>query len=250
MPLATDKISLQEGVPMRAIILAGGKGTRLLPYTTVLPKPLMPIGQQPIVEVVIRQLHHNGFNRITLALGHLSHLIKAVLDNGHHLGVEVDYSIEDRALGTTGPLALIKDLDETFLVMNGDVLTDLNFRDPMDFHRDQDAAATIVVHRRTVRIDYGVLSRQGFRLLNYDEKPSIEYEVSTGIYVFARKILDYVQPYTFLDFPDLVKTLIQNDEKVVCYPYSGIWYDLGRVEDFEDITQRLDTLKPKIPFIG
>ena len=235
---------------MRAIILAGGKGTRLLPYTTVLPKPLMPIGEQPILEVVIRQLHHHGFKRITLALGHLSHLIKAVLSNGHHLGVEVDYSIEDQPLGTTGPLALIKDLDETFLVMNGDILTDLNFRDPVEFHRDQGAAATIVVHRRTVKVDYGVLRREGFRLVNYDEKPSIEYEVSTGIYVFDRRILAHVQPYTFLDFPDLVRTLLQNKEKVVCYPYSGLWYDLGRKEDFESITQKLDNLKPRIPFIG
>jgi NDP-sugar pyrophosphorylase family protein len=235
---------------MRAIILAGGKGTRLLPYTTVIPKPLMPIGHQPILQVVIRQLHSYGFNRITLALGHLSHLIKAVLENGHHPGVKVDFSIEDRALGTTGPLALIKDLDQTFLVMNGDVLTDLNFRDVVEFHRDQEATATIVVHRRTVNIDYGVLSRQGFKLLNYEEKPSIEYEVSTGIYVFDRKILDYIQPHIFLDFPDLVQTMIEKGDKVVCYPYAGIWYDLGRPEDFENITRQLDTLKPKIPFIA
>ncbi|MEW6138378.1 MAG: sugar phosphate nucleotidyltransferase [Thermodesulfobacteriota bacterium] len=234
---------------MRAVILAGGKGTRLRPYTTVLPKPLMPIGQQPIVEVVIRQLHHYGFDRITLALGHLAHLIKAVLENGHHPGVQVDYSLEEGPLGTTGPLALIKDLDDTFLVMNGDVLTDLNFRDIIHFHHDQQAIATIVIHRRTVRIDYGVLQRSGFKLLNYQEKPSIDYEVSTGIYVFSRKILDYVPPYAFLDFPDLVKTLIENDEKVICYPFSGTWYDLGRVEDFNHVNRELETLKTRIPFI-
>lgn len=234
---------------MRAVILAGGKGTRLRPYTTVLPKPLMPIGQQPIVEVVIRQLHHYGFDRITLALGHLAHLIKAVLENGHHPGVHVDYSLEEGPLGTTGPLALIKDLDDTFLVMNGDVLTDLNFRDIIHFHHDQQAIATIVIHRRTVRIDYGVLQRSGFKLLNYQEKPSIDYEVSTGIYVFSRKILDYVPPYAFLDFPDLVKTLIENDEKVICYPFSGTWYDLGRVEDFNHVNRELETLKTRIPFI-
>jgi NDP-sugar pyrophosphorylase family protein len=234
---------------MRAIILAGGKGTRLLPYTTVLPKPLMPIGQQPILGVVIRQLHHYGFDRITLALGHLAHLIKAVLSNGNHPGVQVDYSVEERALGTTGPLALIKDLDETFLVMNGDILTDLNFRDVMGFHRDQNAVATIVVHRRTVHIDYGVLRRNGFTILDYEEKPSIEYEVSTGVYVFSRKILEYVPPHTYLDLPDLIRVLIQHGEKAVCYPYSGIWFDLGRVEDFDNVNSQLDSLKKSIPFI-
>lgn len=234
---------------MRAIILAGGKGTRLLPYTTVLPKPLMPIGGQPIIGVVIRQLRHYGYNHITLALGHLAHLIKAVLDNGHNPGVHVDYSMETHALGTTGPLSLIKELDETFLVMNGDVLTDINFQDVMEFHRSQNAAATIVVHRRTVRIDYGVLQRTGFRLMNYEEKPSFEYEVSTGIYVFSKKILEYVQPNTYLDFPDLVKILIANGEKTVCYPFSGTWFDLGRAEDFAAVNKELDVLEQRIPFL-
>ena len=189
---------------MRAIILAGGKGTRLLPYTTVLPKPLMPVGGQPIVGIVIRQLHYYGFSHITLALGHLAHLIKAVLQNGHDPGLRIDYSMESHALGTTGPLALIDGLQDTFLVMNGDVLTDINFRDVMEFHRTQNASATIVVHRRTVRIDYGVLQRTGFTLLSYEEKPSLDYEVSTGIYVFSKRILDYVEPNKYLDFPDLV----------------------------------------------
>lgn len=234
---------------MRAIILAGGKGTRLLPYTTVLPKPLMPIGGQPIVGVVIRQLHHYGYTHITLALGHLAHLIKAVLDNGNNPGVNVDYSMETHALGTTGPLSLIKELDENFLVMNGDVLTDINFRDVMEFHRSQNAAATIVVHRRTVRIDYGVLQRTGFRLTHYDEKPSFDYEVSTGIYVFSRKILQYVKPNSYLDFPDLVKILISHGEKTVCYPFSGTWFDLGRAEDFTAVHKELDVLEQRIPFL-
>lgn len=234
---------------MRAIVLAGGKGTRLLPYTTVLPKPLMPVGGQPILGVIIRQLNHYGFNHITLALGHLSHLIKAVLDNGTKAGARVDYSTEPHALGTTGPLSLIKGLDETFLVMNGDVLTDVNFQDVVEFHRNQNASATIVVHRRTVRIDYGVLQRTGFRLLNYEEKPSFEYEVSTGIYVFSRKILDYVRPNTYLDFPDLIKILIENGEKTVCYPFAGTWFDLGRAEDFLAVNKELDVLEQRIPFL-
>ena len=233
---------------MRAIILAGGKGTRLLPYTTVLPKPLMPIGGQPIVRVVIRQLNHYGFNHITLALGHLSHLIKAVLDNGTNATARVDYSMEPHALGTTGPLSLIKELDETFLVMNGDVLTDVNFRDVMEFHWSQNAAASIVVHRRTVRIDYGVLQRTGFRLVNYEEKPSFEYEVSTGIYVFSRKILNYVRPNTYLDFPDLVLRLLEYGEKVIGYRSEDFWFDIGRREDYELAQQEFQNRAAAFPF--
>lgn len=234
---------------MRAIILAGGKGTRLLPYTTVLPKPLMPVGQKPIVEIVIRQLQNNGFKRITLALGHMAHLIKAVLENGYNPGVRIDYSLEDKPLGTAGPLAQIKDLNQTFLVMNGDVLTDLNFQDSVHFHHEQGAAATIVGHRRSVFINYGVLHRQAYEVRDYDEKPSLTYEVSTGIYVFDPRVLQYITPGTYMDFPDLVKKLIEHREKVVCYPFAGIWFDLGRVKDFEHIHGQLESLEQKIPFI-
>jgi len=235
---------------MRAVILAGGKGTRLLPYTTILPKPLMPVDQQPIVEIVIRQLQYHGFTRITLALGHLAHLIKAVLGDGRHLQVDIDYSLEATPMGTSGPLSLIKDLDPTFLVMNGDVLSDIDFTDVLRFHRSQQAIATVAVHRRKVHIDYGVLHREGYRLLQYKEKPSIDYEVSTGIYMFEQKVLDYIAPYAYLDFPELVQVLINHGERVVCYPFDGIWFDLGRIEDFHHVQDQIDHLKNSIPFFA
>jgi len=233
---------------MRAIILAGGKGTRLLPYTTILPKPLMPIDQRPVVEIVIRQLQHHGFNRVTLALGHLAHLIQAVLGDGRHLQVQIDYSLEPAPMGTSGPLSLIRDLEDTFLVMNGDVLSDIDFTEILNFHQEQKATATIAVHRRKVHIDYGVLRRDGYRLLQYQEKPTIDYEVSTGIYMFQRKVIDYVAPYSYLDFPELVQVLINQNEKVVCYPFDGIWFDLGRVQDFQHVQDQIDHLKNSIPF--
>jgi NDP-sugar pyrophosphorylase family protein len=234
---------------MRAVILAGGKGTRLLPYTTILPKPLMPIDQRPVVEIVIRQLQHHGFDRVTLALGHLAHLIQAVLGDGQHLQVQIDYSLEAAPMGTSGPLSLIKDLEDTFLVMNGDVLSDIDFSDVLRFHREQQATATIAVHRRKVHIDYGVLRRDGFRLLQYQEKPTIDYEVSTGIYMFQRKVVDYVTPYSYLDFPELVQVLINQNERVVCYPFDGVWFDLGRVQDFQHVQDQIDHLKNSIPFL-
>ncbi len=241
---------IERGIFMRAIILAGGKGTRLQPYTTILPKPLMPVNQQSIVEIVIRQLKHHGFNHITLALGHLAHLVKAVLGNGNHLDVKIDYSLERVPLGTSGPLSLIPDLDDTFLVMNGDILSDLDFKDMLQFHRERQAVATIAVHRRKVHIDYGVLHRKEYRLLKYEEKPTIDYEVSTGIYIFQREVINYIHPGAYLDFPELVKMLMHDERPVMCYPFDGIWFDLGRVEDFQYVQERIDALEESIPFLS
>lgn len=233
---------------MRAVILAGGKGTRLLPYTTVLPKPLMPIGDQAIVEILIRQLSHYGFQRITVALGHLAHLVQALLGDGEKLGVKIDYSVEDVPLGTSGPLALIRGLDETFLVANGDVLTDINLEKMLRFHREQNAVATIATHCRRVDINYGVIHRDGFRVARYDEKPVIDYEVSMGIYLFDPRVLRHIPPGRYLDFPDLVAKLLDSGMTVCSYPYDGIWFDLGRVEDFQAVHSAIDRLKDQIPF--
>ena len=235
---------------MRAVILAGGQGTRLRPYTTILPKPLMPVGDKAIVEIIIDQLKHHGFSHITVALGHLAHLIKAVLGNGDRYQMTVDYSIEDVPLGTSGPLALIEDLDGPFLVMNGDILSNIDFNEVVRFHKEQGAMATIAVHKRLVKIDYGVLNRSGYALLNYQEKPVIDYEVSTGVYVLDSSVLRYIIPSTRLDFPDLIQRLVGNREKVSCYPFSGIWYDLGRAEDFRYVQDHIVKFKDSIPFLS
>jgi NDP-mannose synthase len=234
---------------MRAVILAGGQGTRLRPYTTVLPKPLLPVGHKAIVEIIIDQLKHHGFSHITLALGHLAHLVKAVLGNGERYQLTVDYCVEEIPLGTSGPLATIKDLDGTFLVMNGDILSDINFNDVLQFHQAQQAMATIAVHKRVVTIDYGVLDRAGYSLVTYKEKPVFDYEVSTGIYILESSVLRYIIPDSRLDFPDLVQRLIANREKVCCYPFAGIWYDLGRAEDFSFVQNHASTFHESIPFL-
>lgn len=235
---------------MRAVILAGGQGTRLHPYTTVLPKPLLPVGQKAIVEIIIDQLKHHGFSHITLALGHLSHLVKAVLGDGEKYRLTVDYRVEEIPLGTSGPLGMIKDLDGTFLVMNGDILSNIDFKDIFRFHKEQQSMATIAVHNRVVKLDYGVLQRAGYSLVRYQEKPVFNYEVSTGIYVLDSSVLRYIIPSSRLDFPDLVQTLIRNGEKVCCYPFSGIWYDLGRAEDFQFVQNHLSKFHDSIPYVA
>ena len=229
---------------MKAIILAGGKGTRLKPYTAVFPKPLVPIDDVPILEVVIRQLRFHKITDITMAVGHLAELLMAYFGDGSKFGVQIDYSREDKPLGTSGPLALIPDLTDTFLVMNGDVLTTLDYGDLVAYHQREGAAATIAMHERTVKIELGVIETDaGNQVLAYIEKPSFSYRVSMGIYIFEPVVLQYIQPGEHLDFPDLIHLLLQNGEKVMGYPYKGYWLDIGRPDDYEQAVEEFTRLR-------
>ncbi|ABE52488.1 Mannose-1-phosphate guanyltransferase [Methanococcoides burtonii DSM 6242] len=232
---------------MQAVILAGGKGTRLAPYTTVLPKPLMPIGDMPILEIVIRQLKKNGFTDIVLAVGHLAGLIEAYFGDGSKWGVNITYSIEDEPLGTAGPLSLIDDLDENFLVMNGDLLTNVNYSDLMRFHLENDALSTVSVYTKDVPISLGVLELDdNGKITDYIEKPTLKYKVSMGIYVFNRKILEHIKKGEYLDFPDLIKNLISLNENVSGYMFEGYWMDIGRYEDYSKVLEEFESMKDEL----
>jgi NDP-sugar pyrophosphorylase family protein len=223
---------------MKAVVLAGGKGTRLAPYTRILPKPLMPIGDMPILEVLLRQMKHAGIEQVIMTVGHLAGLLHAFFKDGHQWGLQISYSLENSPLGTAGPISLIKNLDETFLVTNGDVLTTLDLSELIAFHKTEKAAATIAVHRRQVRIDLGVVQLNGScRINGYIEKPTYDYVVSMGIYVFEPRVLDYIPHSQYLDFPDLVLKLIAAGEKVVGFPFDGYWKDLGRPDDYEQAAE-------------
>jgi NDP-mannose synthase len=218
---------------MRAIILAGGKGVRLAPVTEVIPKPLVPIGGKPIMEIVIRQLQRHGFNRITLAVGYMADLIRAYFGDGAKFGVKIDYSYEPHPLGTAGPLALINGLDKTFLVMNADVLTNINFEELIRYHQAQNGVATIGAYERESRIDLGVIIKDGGRrIVDYIEKPTMRHLVSMGVYVFEPQVLEFINGQGYLDFPDLVKLLLKADLPVNFYPFAGYWLDIGRHEDY------------------
>ncbi|MCC6956482.1 MAG: NTP transferase domain-containing protein [Anaerolineales bacterium] len=233
---------------MNAIILAGGKGARLAPYTRILPKPLMPIGDMPILEILLRQMHNAGVRHVTLTVGYLGELLRAFFQDGSRLGLQIDYSFEEQPLGTAGPLALVADrLDDTFLVTNGDVLTTLDLCALVDDHRRSGAAATIASHARNVKIDLGVLEFDGDqRLKGYIEKPTYNFFVSMGIYVFEPRVLDYIPRNQYLDFPDLVLKLIAGGEQVRGYPFDGYWQDLGRADDYEQAVQDFEALRPQI----
>jgi NDP-sugar pyrophosphorylase family protein len=230
---------------MKAVILTGGKGTRLAPYTSVLPKPLMPLGDMPILEVIVRQLKRARVSDIVLAVGHLSYLLMAFFQNGERFGVRIRYSIENEPLGTAGPLALIPDLEETFITMNGDVLTTLSYRRLVEFHKEQQAVATIAMHQRNVKIDFGVIQCDGdHQIVDYAEKPTQQYSVSMGIYVFEPRVLEYIESDRYLDFPDLIRMLLDSHERVVAYPYGGYWLDIGRPDDYDRAVQEFDKLRP------
>lgn len=221
---------------MKAVILAGGKGTRLAPYTTVFPKPLVPIGERPILEIIVRQLVKQGIGDIILSVGHLGELIEAYFQNGHHNipGLKLQYFRECQPLGTAGPLAMIPGLDETFLVMNGDVLTTLDYQALISFHRQQQAALTIAMHRKEVRVDLGVLETNEYsQLVSYREKPSYCFNVSMGVYIYEPKVLHYIAQGRYLDFPDLISDLLKNGEKVSGFQSQDYWLDIGRREDYE-----------------
>ena len=219
---------------MKAVILAGGKGSRLAPYTAVLPKPLMPIVDMPILEIVLKQLKSHGFDQIVIAVGHLASLIKAYFGDGSDLGVSIEYVIEASPLGTAGPLGNIDGLDETFIVMNGDILTDMDYGELVQHHRAGGSMMTIATFKRTVKIDFGVLETDGGYISRYIEKPTLDYLVSMGIYVMEPSVSKHIQRGQYLDLPDLVKLLLTSGEMVRAYPFDGRWLDIGRQEDFAE----------------
>ncbi len=230
----------------RAIILAGGKGTRLRPYTVVLPKPLMPIGEYPILEVVIRQLVQHGFDHVTLAVNHQAELIKAFFGDGTKWNITVDYSLEDEPLGTMGPLKLIQTLPDNFLVMNGDILTDLNYSEFYDTHSKKKELFTISAHHRDQKIDYGVLKIDDNNTLNgFVEKPVNSYLVSMGIYMVNKKTLEFIPDNLPFGFDQLMLKMIELKNKVSVKPFDGYWLDIGRPDDYMIAIEEFGNLKSK-----
>ncbi|MFL5028250.1 MAG: sugar phosphate nucleotidyltransferase [Xanthobacteraceae bacterium] len=230
----------------RAVILAGGRGTRLRPYTVVLPKPLMPIGEFPILEVIVRQLVRAGFGHVTMAVNHQAELIKAFFQDGSKWGMRIDYSLEDKPLGTMGPLRLIGGLPDQFLVMNGDVLTDLDFARLYDEHVASRAIFTVSSSGREEIIDYGVLETDAnARLTGFREKPRSHYEVSMGVYMLNARVLDYIPPDRLYGFDHLMLDLIAANEPVIVRRFAGYWLDIGRPDDYARAIDEFDTMRDR-----
>jgi len=232
---------------MQAVIMAGGNGVRLHPYTSVLPKPLIPINDVPIIEIIVKQLRYCGFTRVSIALGYLAELIKVFLGDGAKYGLQIDYSVETRPLGTLSPLTLLENLESTVLVMNADLLTTLDYRKLMDFHREQQAAVTIGMYRQAIPTDVGVIEMNGeYCLKQYREKPEIMLNVSMGIYAFESRILLDLPKEQPVHFPDFINRLIQSGEKVVAYPFAGYWLDIGRHCDYDRAVRDFNQIRGEL----
>lgn len=228
-----------------AVVLAGGRGTRLRPYTTILPKPLVPIGDEfSILEIVLRQLVHRGFGRATLAIGHQGALIQAVVGDGSQWGIEVDYTTENEPLGTIGPLVGILDrLPEHFLVLNGDVLTDLDYADVLRDHAQAGGSLTIATYQRQVDVDFGVLQVEGDVVVGFEEKPKLGYSVSMGVYGLSRGTLASYPVGRPLGFDQLVLDLLGGGKRPHAYHFDGYWLDIGRPDDYDRANQDFATMR-------
>ena len=225
-------------LPTKALILAGGKGTRLLPYTAVLPKPLMPIDEKPILEIIIRQLKKYDISEIFISVGYMAGLIETFFGDGERFGVTINYSVESEPLGTAGPIALIPDFTSTLLVMNGDVLTSLNFRKLIDYHKEKNAKMTIGMSTQSYQNPLGYVKHDSHNVItNYIEKPVYKYDVSMGIYVIEPNISRFIEKGKHLDIPELVNILIANKQKVVGYHCNDYWLDMGKHEDYNKVNE-------------
>ena len=231
---------------MKAVVLAGGKGTRLAPYTTIFPKPLVPLGDRPIMDIVIHQLAHHGFSDITLSLGYLAELIQAYFRNGSPTveHASISFVQEKEPLGTVGSLALVPGLTESFLVMNGDILTTLDYAAFYRFHKEQGAALTIALNRRPVKIDLGVIEiDESYSITSFVEKPTLNYLVSMGVYMYEPEVLDYIEPGKYLDFPDVVWRMLKDGKRIAGYPNDAYWLDLGSHADYAKAQDEFESMK-------
>jgi NDP-sugar pyrophosphorylase family protein len=223
---------------MRALILAGGKGTRLLPYTAVLPKPLMPIGETPILEIIIRQLKKYDISEIILSVGHMAGLIETFFGDGKRFGVTITYSMETQPLGTAGPIALIPDFTSTLLVMNGDVLTSMNYRNLIEYHKENKAEMTVGMSIQSYQNPLGYVEHNENNVItNYVEKPVYQHDVSMGIYIMEPKISSYIEKGKHIDIPELVNILIAHKQKVVGYHCNDYWLDMGKHDNYNKVNE-------------
>lgn len=227
---------------MQAIILAGGKGARLRPYTNVIPKPLLPIDNMPILEIILRQLREYKFTEVVITIGHLGEIIKAYFGDGKKFGLKIRYSLEKKPLGTVGALSIINNLDDDFLVMNGDILCNIHFSDLYNFHIKNHKKVTIVICRKSLKLSLGVIKCKDGKLVDYIEKPEYKFDVSTGIYMLSKEVVSLIPFNEYYDFPTLIKSIII-EEDINVYRFKGYWFDIGTPEDYNQVQDSFVKLK-------
>ena len=228
---------------MQTIILAGGRGSRLDPYTRILPKPLFPIGDKPIAAILVHQLQRAGTTEIIMCLGYLADLIRTYFRDGSDFSLSIRYSVESEPLGTAGPLKKVPNLEENFLVVNGDELTTLDFRALYEHHLAMNADMTVAVQKKTTSSSFGVLEIKDGQVTAYSEKPTLNYWASMGIYVINKRVLSLIPENERFDMPDLVQRLLGEAAHVVSYESRDLWFDVGTKADLEKAKEEFEQLK-------
>ena len=227
--------SIQEDVVKMlktVVILAGGKGTRLQPFTIAIPKPLVPVADKPILEIIIIQLVKQGFHRVIITVNHQADIIMAYFGDGRKWGIKIEYSLEDTPLGTIGPIKLLRDLPDHFLVINGDVLSDIEYASFLDRHIESGKVFSIASYRRIQKNDYGVLEVEGNILTGFREKPEVQFIVSMGIYAVSREVTEYIPDGQYFGFDMLMNSFLEKKIEVAIYEHTGYWMDIGRPDDY------------------
>ena len=220
-------------LPLRAVVMAGGLGSRLRPLTEEVPKPMLPVGDKPLLEHIVDQLKQAGIRQVNVATHYKSEVIAEHFKNGEAFGVDIRYVKEDQPLGTAGALSLIEEMDEPLLVMNGDILTRVDFRALLNFHREHKADLTVCVRQYEFRVPYGVIDTDGVTITGISEKPVVRQFINAGIYLLSPQVLRSIpngQPY---DIPDLIEHLIEEKRTVVCFPIREYWLDIGKVDQYD-----------------
>jgi NDP-sugar pyrophosphorylase family protein len=221
---------------MVAVIQAGGKGVRLRPYTMLLPKPLMPVGDLPVIELIIKWLRRWGVTKTYITLGYLSHLIRALCGDGKQWDMQIKYNQEPEPLGTIGPLKLLKDeLKETFFCINSDLITDLDLRKLRTFHVEHKGLITVAATERTVKSELGVFETENSKMVDFHEKPTMKYLASCGVYCMEPEIIDLIPNGVPFGFDDLMNSMLHKKMPVWLYRHDGLWLDIGREEDYEKV---------------
>jgi NDP-sugar pyrophosphorylase family protein len=221
--------------------MAGGIGSRLKPMTLAIPKPLIPVGDKPILETLLRWLSKQGFRDIILCVGYKSELIEAYFGDGSRFGVRISYFKEKKRLGTAGALRPVRDIfriNEPILMMNGDIITKLDFRKMVDFHFKNNSNITIGTKEKEMQTKYGVLDIKENRLVGVREKPSFKFNISAGIYIINPDMLNYIRPNSYFDMPALINTCLKNKRKVLCYDIKEYWKAIDRFEDFNEANSK------------
>eukprot|EP01029_Cantina_marsupialis_P000867 TRINITY_DN106657_c0_g1_i2.p2 TRINITY_DN106657_c0_g1~~TRINITY_DN106657_c0_g1_i2.p2 ORF type:complete len:348 (-),score=49.05 TRINITY_DN106657_c0_g1_i2:967-2010(-) len=218
----------------KVIIMAGGLGTRLRPLTEDTPKPLLTVGNRPILETIIKNFAAQGFENIVISLNYKGEMIKEYFKDGGELGVNIEYIEEDSRMGTAGALSLLKEKpQEPFFVMNGDILTDVDFNSLLDFHSFGNSLATMCVREYSYQVPYGVIQTQNDQITSIVEKPTEKFFVNAGIYVLSPHVFDNIPENEFFDMPTLFNILLEKQEKIMSFPIHEYWLDIGRMSDFE-----------------